>query len=110
MGSAVAGSTQRETLFDEVHKTVVDTIIEVVGQEFYEESEINLDSTFAEDVELESTELLEIGERLIEIYDGKVDFVEWFADMDLEDIIDISLRDFVNFIVTSIQETETADQ
>lgn len=106
--TVVEGS--REDLFDEVYKTVVDTIIAVVGQEFYEESEIGLDSTFAEDVELESTEVLEIGENLIETYEGKVDFVAWFADMDLENLIELSLRDFINFIVTSIQEHETAEQ
>lgn len=110
MGTVATESSQNPALFDEVHQTVVGTIIDVVGQEFYEESEIGLDSTFAEDIELESTELLEIAERLIETYEGKVDFVEWLADMDLEDIIDISLRDFVEFIVTSLEELETAGQ
>lgn len=108
--STTVAEGSRKELFDEVYKTVVDTIIAVVGQEFYEESEIGLDSTFAEDVELESTEVLEIGENLIETYEGKVDFVAWFADMDLEDLIELSLRDFINFIVASIQEHETAEQ
>jgi acyl carrier protein len=107
MGSTVTGSARHDALFEEVHQTVVDTIIDVVGKEFYEESEIGLDSSFAEDIELESTEVLEIGEKLIETYEGKVDFVQWFADMDLEDLIDITLRDFVEFIVTSLEEHET---
>jgi acyl carrier protein len=106
MGSTATGSAQHQALFDQVHKTVVDTIIEVVGQEFYEESDIGLDSSFAEDIELESTEVLEIGEKLIEIYEEKVDFIQWFAEMDLEDLIEITLRDFVDFIVTSLEEYE----
>lgn len=107
MGTTAAESTQDGALFDDVHKTIVDTIIKVVGQDFYEESEITLDSTFAEDIEIESTELLEIAEKLMETYES-VDFVAWLSDMDLEDIIDISLRDFVNFIVSSLEGRELA--
>jgi acyl carrier protein len=103
MGTSVAGSSRSEALFESVHETVVRNIIEVVGQEFYEESEIGLDSTFSEDVELESTEVMEIAERLMEIYEDQVDFVGWFADMDLEDLVDLRLRDLIDFIVKSIE-------
>jgi acyl carrier protein len=104
MGTTAAASARDSALFHSVHQTVVRNIIEVVGEEFYEESEIGLDSTFAEDIELESTEVLEIAERLIEIYEGKVDFVAWFADKDLEDLIEISLGDVIDFIVRSLEE------
>lgn len=106
MGSTATASDQHQALFDEVYDTVVKTIIEVVGEEFWEESDITLESSFAEDIELESTEVLEIGEKLIEIYEGKVDFIQWFAEMELEDLIDITLRDFVEFIVTSLEQYE----
>lgn len=109
MGTTATESARNEALFDKVHKTIVDTIIEVVGQEFYEESDITLDSTFAEDIEIESTELLEISEKLMEAYES-VDFVAWLSDMDLEDIVEISLRDFVNFIVSSLEGRELASK
>lgn len=109
MGTTAAESTTNGALFDKVHQTVIDTVIKVVGEEFYEESEITLDSTFAEDIEIESTELLEIAENLIETY-PEVDFVAWLSDMDLEDIIEISLRDFINFIVSSVEGHELASQ
>lgn len=104
METTAAAGSREGALFESVHQTVVSNIIEVVGEEFYEESEIGLDSTFAEDIELESTEVLEIAERLIEIYEGKVDFVAWFADKDLEDLIEITLGDLIGFIVQSLEE------
>jgi acyl carrier protein len=104
MGNTAAAGAQHDALFETVHQTVVRTIIEVVGEEFYEESEINLDSTFSEDIELESTELMEIAERMMETYAGKVDFVAWFADMELEELVQLRLRDLLEFIVTSIEE------
>ena len=103
-------STQPATLGDRgalhasVHTTVVDTIIDVVGEEFYEEAEIGLDSTFAEDIDLESMEVMEISERLIEIYGEKVDFVGWFAEMELEDLVAMTLGTVVDFIVASLEK------
>jgi acyl carrier protein len=109
MGSTVAGAARHDALFDEVHQTVVNTIVEVVGQEFYEESEITLESTFSEDVELESTEVMEIAERLMETYEDKVDFVAWFGEMELEDLVDLTLRDLIEFMVRSIEEAESSE-
>ena len=103
---STAGSTRQGELFESVHKTVTGTIIDVVGQDFYEECEVGLDSTFAEDIELESMEMMEIAERLMVTYEGRVDFVAWFADMELEDIIDLTLGQVIDFIVTSLESTE----
>jgi acyl carrier protein len=102
--STAAGTRQGE-LFESVQKAVVGTIIEVVGQEFYEECEVGLDSTFAEDIELESMEMMEIAERLMQTYEGRVDFIAWFADMELEEIIELTLGQLIDFIVRSLEES-----
>jgi len=104
--STAEGVRQGE-LFETVERTVTGTIIDVVGQEFYEECEVGLDSTFAEDIELESMEMMEIAERLMQTYEGKVDFVAWFADMELEDIIELTLGGLIDFIVKSLEEAES---
>lgn len=108
MGSTLSGAdtSRHDELFEEVHQTVVRTIIEVVGEEFYEETEISLQSTFSEDVELESTEVMEIAERLMELYEDKVDFIGWFGEMELEQLVDLTLGDLIEFMVTSIQKAE----
>ena len=100
--STAEGVRQGE-LFESVERTVTGTIIEVVGKEFYEECEVGLDSTFAEDIELESIEVMEIAEKLIETYGEKVDFVAWFADMELEDLVEITVGSVVDFIVTTLE-------
>jgi hypothetical protein len=55
-------------------------------------------------------EILQIGEQLIQIYEDRVDFVQWISDMDLRDIVDLTLRDFVNFIVSELQEHDATEQ
>lgn len=100
---STAGSTRDDALYDSVRATVEQAIIDVVGQEFYEECEVGLDSTFAEDIELESMEMMEIAERLMQTYEGKVDFIAWFADMELEDLVEITVGSVVEFIVTTLE-------
>jgi acyl carrier protein len=101
---SVAGPTPTRTgpLFDEVRATVEEAIVDVVGRPYWEECEGGLQSTFAEDIELESMEVMEIAERLIDHYAGRVDFVAWFSDMELEDMIELTVGDVVDFVVTSL--------
>jgi acyl carrier protein len=100
---STAGSTRDDALYDSVRVTVEQAIIDVVGEEFYEECEVGLESTFAEDIELESIEVMEIAEKLIETYGEKVDFVAWFADMELEDLVEITVGSVVDFIVATLE-------
>jgi acyl carrier protein len=106
---STAGATRDDALYDSVRTTVEQAIIDVVGQEFYEECEVGLESTFAEDIELESIEVMEIAEKLIDTYGEKVDFVAWFADMQLEDLVEITVGSVVDFIVTSLRRAEVGD-
>jgi acyl carrier protein len=104
--SVTTTDSDRSDLHESVRATVEGTIIEVVGRWYYEECDAGLDSTFAEDIELESMEVMEIAERLIETYEGKVDFVSWFSEMDFEQLIVITIGDVVNFIVASLQKVD----
>jgi acyl carrier protein len=106
---STAGSTRDDALYDSVRATVEQAIIDVVGEEFYEECEVGLESTFAEDIELESIEVMEIAEKLIETYGERVDFVAWFADMELEDLVEITVGSVVDFIVTTLEGDGSGD-
>jgi len=99
---------QHDALWQEVHENLITTIIDVVGQEFYEECNVTLDSTFAEDIELESMEMMEIADKMIQKYDGKVDFVAWFANMELDEIIELTVGQVVDFITKSLEDFESS--
>jgi len=100
----VAESPRDGSLYESVRSTVEGTIIDVVGRWYYEECQAGLDSTFAEDIELESMEVMEIAERLIETYEGRVDFVTWFSGMDFEQLIVLTIGDVVDFVVASLEK------
>ncbi len=100
---STASTTRTDPLYASVRTTVESAIRDVVGEWYYEECQIGLDSTFAEDIQLESMEVMEIAERLIETYEGKVDFVAWFADLELEQLIDLTVGTIIEFIVTTLE-------
>jgi acyl carrier protein len=105
---STASTTRTDPLYESVRTTVECAIRDVVGEWYYEECQIGLDSTFAEDIQLESMEVMEIAERLIETYEGKVDFVAWFAELELEQLIDLTVGTIIDFIVTSLEVAREA--
>ena len=76
-------------------------LVEVVGEDLLLDVEIDADSTFAEDIELESIDLVALTELLEIEYGTAVDFAGWIADMDLDAIISLSVGDLARFVVES---------
>jgi acyl carrier protein len=101
-----SGNTRTDPLYTSVRTTVETALRDVVGDWYYEECQIGLDSTFAEDIQLESMEVMEVAEKLMDAYEGRVDFVAWFADMELEVLVELTVGHIVDFIVTSLESSE----
>jgi acyl carrier protein len=85
----------------DVLEVVQDMLVDVIGPEYLIDLSIGLDTSFDEDLELESLEFVALAERLLQHYGGQVDFVAWLATMELDEIIALSVGDLVAFIVTS---------
>jgi acyl carrier protein len=101
-----SGNTRTDPLYVSVRTTVETALRDVVGDWYFEECQIGLDSTFAEDIQLESMEVMEVAEKLMDAYEGRVDFVAWFADMELEVLVELTVGHIVDFIVTSLEKAE----
>ena len=78
--------------------TVTEFIQEVLGEECDEEEEIGLETSFSEDLELESIEFVALAEKIQAHYGDSVNFVSWLSEMDLDRIIGLSVGDLVEFI------------
>lgn len=79
--------------------SVVATLIrEVLGDGFGDDVDIALETSFWKDLEVESIELVTLGERLQEHYGEKVDFVAWLSGKELDQIIELKVGDLVSFI------------
>lgn len=89
----------------DVLEVVRDMLVDVIGPEYLIDLDVELDTSFDQDLELESLEFVALAERLLQHYGGQVDFVAWLATMELDEIIGLTVGDLVAFIVAS-----TADE
>ncbi|RME24000.1 MAG: acyl carrier protein [Deltaproteobacteria bacterium] len=79
--------------------TVARLLREVIGEDWVDEVEITMDTSFSDDLELESIEFVALAEQLQETYGDRVDFVGWLSSMDLDEIIGLRVGQLVDFIV-----------
>ena len=89
---------------DIVLDEVVQLLIEVVGEDFLLDLEITRDTTFSDDLALESIEFVALAEKLQQRYGGRVDFAAFVADMDITEIMTMK----VGTLVAYIEERTTA--
>jgi acyl carrier protein len=78
---------------------------DVIGEDELEMlDEITLETSFNEDLELESIEFVALAELLMEHYGERVDFVAWIAELELEQIIEMRVGELVAFIVACLSD------
>lgn len=90
---------------DDVLKTVVELIADVLGDDWDPDCPIDEQTTFNDDLELESIEFVALAEKLEAQYAGRVDFVTWLSEKPLNAIIALSVGDLVEFIMTALGDT-----
>jgi len=82
-----------------VVETIGGLLVEVVGEDYLFDLEITPTTSFADDIELESIDLVALTEQLELAYGRDVDFAGWIADMDLDDVIALTVGDLAEFIL-----------
>lgn len=86
------------TVFDEVVKIVTD----VVGDDFLLDVQITPETSFNEDLGLESIEFVELSEKLQDYYGERVNLVTFIADMDIDGIMSITVGQLVGYIESQL--------
>jgi acyl carrier protein len=69
--------------------------------------EITMDTTFQEDLELESIDLVQLGAHLDARYGGRVNFAEFIADLELDEIVALTVGRLVDFVVACLRATSS---
>ncbi|RQO75113.1 acyl carrier protein [Pedobacter sp. KBW06] len=73
-------------------------ITEVIGEEFVEEMEITMESSFTKDLEMDSIEIVSFSEKIKTHFGEQIDFTGWLSNMDLDELINLNLGTIVNYI------------
>ena len=94
---ADAGAPTTETVLHDLREI----LLEVIGDDFLLEDELTMETSFDADLQLESIEFVALAEQLLERYGEQVDFVNWLAEMDLDQIIALTVGQLVDFVVAA---------
>jgi acyl carrier protein len=81
---------------------------EVIGEEYVVDMDITMDTSFNEDLELESIEFVTLADKMRVTYGDKVDFVGFLAEMDVDKVINMQVGEVVGFISDSLRAGATA--
>ena len=87
---------------EDVLAAVREMIVEVVGDDIEMLGPIDLDTSFNNDLELESIELVALAEKVQGKYGDKFNFADWTSKKSLDEIIALTVGDLVTYIVESI--------
>lgn len=83
---------------NEIFNLLKQFITEVIGEEFVEEMDISMDSSFNKDLEMDSIEIVAFSEKIKAHFGDKIDFTGWLSNMDIDELIGLKLGMIVNFI------------
>jgi acyl carrier protein len=94
--------TMPETVTPEsVLAQLEEMLVEVIGDDLLLDGPLTMETSFDQDLQLESIEFVALSEKLLETYGEQVDFVGWLAEMELDDIIALTVGQLVGFVATN---------
>ncbi|EFC79662.1 phosphopantetheine-binding protein [Parafrankia sp. EUN1f] len=99
-----AASADQTASAERVLSEVAAILRDVIGEEYVVDMSIEMDTSFNEDLELESIEFVTFADRLRETYGEHVDFVGFLSEMDVDQVINMKVGEVVDFIVDSAHD------
>ena len=87
---------------DPILEQVIDIIRKAVNEDWIQDYDIEADTSFNDDLELESIEFVGIAEKLQEHYGKHISFIDWLSTMKLDQIIALTVGDLANFVRSNI--------
>jgi acyl carrier protein len=71
-----------------------------------DDAEISMDSRFHDDLEMESIDLVTLASRLEAAYGSRVNFAEFIADLELDEIISLRVGQLVDYVAAATSTVE----
>lgn len=89
----------------DVFGQVVRILTEVLGEDFLLDTQITADTTFSDDLALESIEFVMMSEKLQEHYGDRVDFVSFIGELGINEIMDMTVGTLASYIEGQLATT-----
>ncbi|MFE7118109.1 acyl carrier protein [Streptomyces sp. NPDC057654] len=104
-GAGVPGSDPASVLAD-----ISGMLRELLAEYGLDDAEIARETTFHDDLELESVDLVGLSGALREHYGDRVNFAAFIADLELDEIIALTIGQLVDYVVESLRSSDSSGQ
>ncbi|HCO68358.1 MAG TPA: acyl carrier protein [Dysgonomonas sp.] len=91
--------TDKDKRKEEIFIVLKQFISDIIGEDIVEELDVNPQSIFTKDLEMDSIEIVSFAEKVRLKYGDSVNFELWLSSMEFEQLMNLSLEDVTNFIV-----------
>jgi acyl carrier protein len=86
---------------------ILATVVKLLAEAIDEGDDVDLDFTretsLGDDIEIESIELVALGELLLETYGERVDLIAWIGDLNVDQITGLTVGQLVDFIAAALR-------
>ena len=101
--SAAEAAAADGTTTQQVLEAVTEMLRVVIGDDELLVDKVTMDTSFNDDLELESIEFVALAERLQQRYGERVDFVTWISDLELDELIAMTVGELVRFVAGCLE-------
>jgi acyl carrier protein len=98
----MAQTTTDPQLIDSVLGEIDSMLKQILDEYGLDDAEIGMDTSFHEDLELESIDLVTLAGKLEQRYGSRVNFAEFIADLELEAIIALTVGQLVHYVAGAL--------
>jgi acyl carrier protein len=90
--------------FEEVLAVVIDRIRTTIDEEWIRHFDIEAETRFNDDLEIESIEFMKITDAVQAWYGGRLDIVGWLSSRTINELIGLSVGDLARFVAGALSE------
>ena len=84
--------------------TIIELIRRAVNEDWIEDFDITDETTFNNDLELESIEFVAIAENIQQHYGAQINFIEWLGELELDEMIGLTVGQLAAFVESQVKK------
>lgn len=82
----------------DILQKIIDAIREAIAEDWVQDFAIDADTSFNDDLEIESIEFVAIADALQKKFGDRVNIISWLAERDINELIELTVGDLANFV------------
>ncbi len=83
---------------DEILQQIIDAIREAIAEDWVQDFVIDTDTSFNDDLEIESIEFVAIADMLQKKFGDRINLIGWLSERDINELIELTVGDVATFV------------